>query len=169
MRVSAVGAGTLTFADTDVATLDFTIDGMSGSKTISRQMVAKNGTGAAMDYTGVWWSPDESGWSIALMQQTGTIFITWYAFDADGKPVWYEAPNCLVVGSGCSADLFQVSGGSPLTAAWNGSNKVTSKVGWVSFAFSDPNNGTMSYSLNGVAGARSITCWRVCDQQQRVR
>jgi hypothetical protein len=45
-------------------------------------------------------------------------------------------------------DLYQITGGSELTAA-NGSNMVVTKVGKVNFAFRC-NNGSMSYSINGV-------------------
>jgi hypothetical protein len=62
-----------------------------------------------------------------------------------------------VSGNGCSGDLYQVTGGSALTAAWNGLNIVVTKVGAATFAFTAANNGSMSYSINGVTGNRVIT------------
>lgn len=155
--VRKVGTGTLKFADADNGRFDFTINGANGSKFITRRIFATDGTRATVDYTDLWWNPDESGWSIALTHQFGAIFATWYAYDASGKATWYVASNCVVAGSGCSGDLYQVTGGSPLTANWNGSSKVTTKVGSVTFTFSDANNGLMSYTLNDVTGTSTIT------------
>jgi hypothetical protein len=68
------------------------------------------------------------------------------------------ASGCPVSGNACTDEnLYQVTGGSALTAAWNGSSIVFTKVGAVTFAFTDANNGSMSYSINGVTGNRVIT------------
>jgi len=155
---SNVGTGTLTFANADNGTFDFRINNVIGSKSIARGIFVAGGTQAAVDYNDLWWNPNESGWGVALTHQSGTIFATWYAYDASGKAVWYVSSGCTVAGSSCSnSALYQVTGGSPLTAAWNGSNKVTSNVGTVTFTFSDANNGLMSYTLNGVPVTRAIT------------
>jgi len=71
------------------------------------------------------------------------------------------ASNCPLTsatsGNGCTGDLYQVSGGSPLTVTWTGANRVVTKVGSVTFTFSDANTGLMSYTVNGVAATRAIT------------
>jgi YVTN family beta-propeller protein len=155
--VSSVGSGTLTFADANTATFSFTINGVAGSKSIVRQEFATGATQPVENYIDLWWNPDESGWGVALTQQYGMIFAAWYGYDSTGNAVWYVASSCPVAGSGCTGDLYQVTGGSPLTGTWNGANKVTAKVGTVTFTFTDASNGTMSYSINGVAGSRNIT------------
>ena len=127
-----------------------------------RQPFANGTPQFAVDYGDLWWNANEPGWGVSLTQDHGQLFAAWYVYDASGKAVWYVASDCQLSangssGNGCSGDLYQVSGGSPLTASWNGANKVTTRVGSVTFAFSDANNGTLSYTLNGVAGSRSIT------------
>lgn len=155
--VTPVGSGTLTFSDGNNGVFNFTIDGVSGSKVITQQIFAIGTSAPAIDYTDLWWNPNESGWGVALTQEYGMIFAAWYAYDAAGKAIWYVASSCPVSGNGCSGDLYQVNGGSAITAAWNGANKVVTQVGSVNFAFTDSNNGTMTYTINGVAGSRAIT------------
>ncbi len=155
--VSSVGTGTLTFADADNGTLNFILNGAAGSRAVSRQVFATGSAAPAVDYTDLWWNANESGWGLALTQQFGTIFATWYTYDAAGKSIWCVASNCVVAGSGCSGEVYQVSGGTPLTAAWNGAGKTVAAVGTVTFAFTDAGNGSMTYSINGVTGNRLIT------------
>lgn len=157
LKVTSVGTGTLTFAGADSATFGFTINGVAGSKTISRQVFAAGITTPAVSYTDLWWNANESGWGVALTQQFSTIFATWYAYDAAGNAVWYVASNCALTGSGCTGDLYQVTGGTSLTSVWNGANKAVTKVGTITFVFTDAANGTMSYNINGETGSKIIT------------
>jgi hypothetical protein len=155
--VTKVGTGTLAFADVNSATFNYVLNGVAGSRNIVRQVFASGASAPAVDYTALWWNADESGWGVALTQQYGTIFATWYTYDASGNPVWYVASNCVVIGSGCSGDLFQVTGGTPPTAIWNGAGKQTAKIGSISFTFSGSAAGTMSYTVNGASGSKSIS------------
>jgi hypothetical protein len=150
-----VGTGTLTFADANNGTLNVTINGAFSSKSITRTIFAAGATLPAVDYTDLWWKPNES-WGVSLTQEFGIIVAVWFAYDANGKPIWYVASNCPVSGNGCTGDLYQVTGGSALTAAWNGLSIVVTKVGAVTFAFTAANNGSMSYAINGVTANRVI-------------
>lgn len=155
--VTKVGSGTLAFTDDDSGTFSYTLNGVSGTKNIARQIFATGSTQPAQDYTALWWNANESGWGVTLTQQYGMIFVVMYAYDAAGKPVWYVASSCPLSGTTCSGDLYRVDGGSAPTAAWNGGNKATTKVGSISFAFADGNNATMNYVINGVSASKAIT------------
>ncbi len=156
--VTKAGEGTLTFSDANNGTLAFSLNGVVGSKTISRQVFETGATPPAIDYSDLWWNPNESGWGVAITQQYGMIFAAWYTYDAARKPVWYVASSCPVTGSGCVGDLYQVTGGSSPNTAWNGASKVTTKVvGTVSFTFADSGTGTMSYTINGANGSKTIS------------
>jgi hypothetical protein len=155
--VSSAGTGTLTFTDLNNGTFSYILNSISGSKAITRQLFGPVTTPPIVDYTDLWWNPNESGWGVALSQQFSMIFAAWFTYDATGKAIWYVASSCPVVGSGCTGDLYQVTGGTAVTSVWDGSNKVVTKVGSVNFAFTDASNGTMNYSINGVAGNRVIT------------
>lgn len=154
--VTKAGDGTLTFSDNNTGTFSYSVNGASGMKSITRQNFATGSAVPAIDYSGLWWNANESGWGVALTQQYGVIFATMYVYDAAGKPVWYVASNCAVSGAGCSGDLYEVTGGSAPTVTWNGANKAVTKVGTVSFAFTDGSNGTMTYLINGAAATKTI-------------
>lgn len=155
--VSKAGAGKFSFSDANHASLSFTIDGIAGTKNITQQWFGAVRAAPAIDYTDLWWNPDESGWGVALTQQYDIIFAAWYTYNAVGQAVWYVASNCAVSGNACSGDVYEASGGSMLTSIWNGSHKLVKQVGNVTFTFSDAGNGSMSYTLNGIGGSRSIT------------
>jgi len=153
---SSAGSGTLTFADANTGTFIYTINDLPGSKSVSRLVFATGTTPPAVDYTDLWWNQNESGWGVALTQQYGIASAAWYSYDSTGKAVWYVG-TCTVSGSGCTtSDLYQFTGGAPLTSVWHGTNPST-KVGTISFAFTDASNGTMSYTINGVARSRVIS------------
>ena len=154
--LTKVGTGTLAFANTSAGTFNFNINNIAGSKAITQQIFAGGTTPPSVDYTDLWWNPSESGWGISLTQQFGTIFAAWYTYDASGNPIWYAATNCPVTATGCTAPLYRFTGGAPLTSPWRGVNPPI-LVGNVTFAFTDPANGAMSYTINGVTANRVIT------------
>ena len=154
--LSTAGRGTLTFSDNNHGKFDFTLNGVTGSKAIERQLFSSGTAAQALDYTDLWWNKNESGWGVALTQDMGMIFATWYAYDASGNPVWYVASSCRMSGSGCTGDVYKVTGGEALTAPWNGINPAAT-VGTVTFAFSDGSTGTMSYTIDGVSGSKAIS------------
>ncbi len=154
--LTKVGTGTLMFADSSAGTFNFTIDNVSGSKAITRQVFATGSSAPSVDYTDLWWNKNESGWGISLTQQFGIIFAAWYAYDAAGMPVWYVATNCPVSSTGCTGALYRVTGGAPLTSAWKAINPPTA-VGDVTFEFTDAASGTMRYTIDGIESSRVIT------------
>lgn len=112
--------------------------------------------------SGLWWNQNESGWGVNLIQQYDVIFVTMFTYDGAGNPTWYVASDCAVTGGGCQGYLYEVTGGSMPTEAWNGSNKVVTPVGTISLAFADKDNGTMNYTINSAPGSKAITrqVWR---------
>ena len=153
--VAKVGSGTLTFASTSAGSFDFTLNGVTAAKAITLQPLATGTTPPAVDYTDLWWNESESGWGVSLTQQFGIVFAAWYTYDSTGKPVWYVVSNCPVVASGCTGDLFQVTGGAPITAAWTGTNPPV-PAGSVTFTFASATAGTMRYTLGGTTLTRAI-------------
>ncbi len=112
-------------------------------------------TAAAL--TGLWWNPNESGWGITLTQQGPIIFAAWYTYDQAGTALWYVMSNCAISGNACTGDIYRVVGGTPLTNPWDGSGRVVTTVGTGTLTFSGKDNGTISYTINGVAGNKQIT------------
>jgi hypothetical protein len=155
--ITKVGTGILAFTNENTGVFNYSINGVAGSKSITRQMFATGSTPPSPDYSDLWWNQNESGWGVALSQQYGTIFAAMFGYDSIGNPIWYVASDCQVSTKGCAGELYQVTGGTRPTIAWVKTGLVVTKVGFVDFVFSDSKNGTMNFFINGVAGTKAIT------------
>src|SRR4029077_13993209 len=98
-----VGTLTVTFASASAATMAYTINGVSQSKSITPQTFAspvpscvfgsQSNLALATNYQDLWWAApggSESGWGINFTHQGDTIFATWFTYAA-GKPLWLIA------------------------------------------------------------------------------
>ncbi|CAN5286240.1 hypothetical protein BH11PSE11_BH11PSE11_07930 [soil metagenome] len=155
--VTRVGNGSIAFSGEDNAIFNYSVNGVDGVRSISRQVFATGSTRPLIDYSSLWWNAGESGWGVALTQEYGIIFAALYTYELSGKAIWYVASNCPVTGNGCSGELYEVTGGTAPSLPWNGSNKSVRSAGTVSFNFTDSGSGTMNYTINGVSAARAIT------------
>lgn len=140
------GTASLTFSDTNSATLAYTIGGVSGQKNITRQSF---GTGnAPLQVSDLWWGGStQNGWGINIAQQAGTLFSVWYTYGTDGKAQWYVMPGGTWNGSTYAGPFFATSGPQWLGVAFNPALVAVQQMGTMSFNFSDANNATMTYSF----------------------
>ncbi|CAN5173994.1 hypothetical protein BH11PSE11_BH11PSE11_36250 [soil metagenome] len=155
--VKTAGSGTISFSGNDAANFSYTLNNVTSSRAITRQVFATGTAAPLIDYSALWWNPDESGWGVALTQQYGMIFAALYTYDANGNAIWYVASSCPMTGNSCSGALYQVNGGTAPGVPWNGASKTVASVGTVSFLFTDGSLGTMTLSINGVNGTKAIT------------
>jgi len=153
-----VGTATLTFSDAQNGKLTYTVNGVAGSKTIQRQVFGTQGA-ALQGYGDLWWNPNESGWGVSITQHASTLFAVWYSYDASGRAVWYVMPGGTWNGLTYSGTLYRTSysGGSYFGSAFNPNGVGRTAVGTLSFNFFTPDYGTMTYTINGVTGSKTIT------------
>jgi hypothetical protein len=166
-----LGSATFTFAEDNAnATFAYTIDGVSQTKNITRQVFAtpvpKCAWGGninlalATNYQDIWWaSPagSESGWGINFNHQGDTIFATWFTFGRDGKPVWYVV-GAQQTASGTFAGKLYTGTGPPYNAVpYDPSLVVPTEVGSVTLTFTDGNNATFAYTVDGVTQSKLVT------------
>ena len=142
------GNVTLNFTSDASATLQYTINGIFGQKTIQRQTFG-SGT-APLLVSDMWWGGEsQNGWGINLVQQNGIVFAVWYTYGADGKTTWFVLPNGTWSGTTYSGAFYSTTG-----SAWLGANYVASQLavttaGNMSFNFANANSASMSYSFTG--------------------
>ena len=156
--VHAVNAGSLqvSFQNADNASMTYSgVGGQARTVAITRQPLASGAT-SGVNYTDIWWGgPSQSGWGLAITQQANTAFLAWYVYDGGGKPMWYVA-TCTLSGTTCAGDLLRTTG--PAFGATFSTSQVQSfPAGTVSVTFTDGNNATLSYTVNGVSGSKAIT------------
>ncbi|MBC8023896.1 MAG: hypothetical protein H7Y14_12295 [Burkholderiales bacterium] len=118
-------------------------------------------TTLAPSYQGLWLKTpfaSESGWGINFTHQGSVLFATWFTYDADGGGMWLVMSNGNQTAPGrFQGDLFRTTGPgfsaepfTPITAS-NYTN-----VGSLMVTFSDVNNGSMDYTVNGVTQTKPI-------------
>jgi hypothetical protein len=156
---ASVGTATITFASATAATLDYTINGVSGRKSISRQPFGTPDPTPVAPYGDLWWGGTaQNGWGVAISQQYRTLFSVWYTYDQAGRTLWYVIPG----GTWTSANTFTGTAYRTTGSAWvgqpyNAGALQATSVGTVTFTFHDRDNATMSYTVEGVTQAKPIT------------
>jgi hypothetical protein len=156
---ASVGRATLTFASPNTATLSYTINGQSGSKSITRQPFGAQDSTPVATYGDLWWGGTaQSGWGVAINQQYRTLFSVWYTYDNTGKTVWYVIPG----GSWTRANTFsgtayRVTSSPWLGAPYNPAAFNAQTVGNVTFTFTDINTAVMTYTVDGVTQTRNLS------------
>jgi hypothetical protein len=169
VRTAAVGTATLTFSDVGNATFAYSLQGVSQTKKITRQVFGTLPTCTfnlysdltkAYNYQDLWWAApagSEAGWGLNLTHQDDTIFAAWFTYDRDGAPLWMvmaadkSAPNTytgsLYTGTGppFSSVLFDPSKVNPVA------------VGTATLTFKDGNNAKFDYSIQFAGVPVTIT------------
>jgi hypothetical protein len=104
-----VGSLTLDFSSSAFANMSFDIGGVKRTVAIER-FVFTSGAAPAIDYSGVWWNPSESGNGVSITHLANTVFVAWYAFDTVGKATWYVLTCNTGGGNSCSETLYSANG-----------------------------------------------------------
>jgi len=115
---------------------------------------------ATVNYEGLWWaSPamSESGWGINLAHQSDTIFASWFTYDTTGKGWWLVMTAPKTAPNTYSGALYTTTGPAFNSVPFNPAQVTPAQVGNGTLTFSDANNGTFTYSVNGTQQAKAIT------------
>lgn len=169
-RVTATPVGTARFAFSDASngTFSYTVDGISGSRAIERQVFASpaptcsqaGAAGAMPNYQDLWWAPggNESGWGLNVTHQGDVLFITWFTYGPDGRGMWLVGSSVAKTGNASYAGTLYRTVGPPFSMeAWDPSRVATAAAGHASLVFSDADNGTFTYTLDGISQTKRIT------------
>ena len=164
-----VGVGTITFTDVSNGTFAYTVNGVSQTKTIARQVFGAlpdctfsplNNLVTATNYQDLWWnSPagSESGWGINLTHQGDTIFGTWFTYDQDGSPMWLAVTAKKGPAGVYSGDLMRTTGPAFNAVPFDPAAVQRTKVGDATLGFVDGNRGFFAYTVNGTQQTKVIT------------
>ncbi len=167
---TAVGSGTLTFTDANDASFAYTVNGVTQTKMLTREVFGASvpectfgGTlpaAQATNYQDLWWaSPagSESGWGVNLTHQGDVIFATWFTYDANGNPLWLSGPATKTGPGVYTGTLAQTTGPAFNAVPFDPTRVIETPVGTLTLTFSDGANGTFAYTVNGVSQAKAIT------------
>jgi hypothetical protein len=166
--VTRTPVGTMTIGVTNVngAAMTATVDGVTIAKPLAKQLfswpVPVCDTGAAPGsqpiYQDLWWNPAESGWGLNIAHQGNILFITWFTYDTNGLATWFVGPDLEKTGSTAYSGTLYRTSGPPMTASpWNPALVTRTPVGSATLTFSDGDNGTFAYTVNGNSAVKTIT------------
>jgi hypothetical protein len=126
----------------------------------------------SLDYTDMWWDPNESGWGLSIRQKVpagGTIdalFAVWYTYDprafdpaspggTGSVPLWFVMPGGTWTTPTNYQGTIYVTMGSPYGQAWNGASFSIQAVGTYRLQFTDAGHGVFTYDISSTAGLPS--------------
>jgi hypothetical protein len=170
------GTGTLTFTDANNALFSYTVNGITQTKTITRQLLGsaplpvctfggQPNLALATNYTALWWAApagSEAGWGINLTHQGDLIFATWFTFAHDHTPMWLVGTASKTApGVYTMTELARLTGppfsAVPFPPLGSPGGPTFAIVGSVMFTFADGNTATFNYTVDGVTQTKTIT------------
>jgi hypothetical protein len=115
---------------------------------------------ADFNVQGLWWASPagvESGWGINFAHQGDVVFATWFTYDSTGKAWWLSATLTRTGPNAYFGALVQTHGPAFNAVPFSPSQVTSATVGNVALGFADNNNGTFSYTVNGITQSKPIT------------
>jgi len=162
-----VGSVTLSFSDANNGSFTYTLNGITQTKPIIRQIFGNHvptcvsgGTPTPpFNFQDLWYrSPaeSESGWGVNITHQDDILFATWFTYGADGKGLWLVMPSGNKTATNTySGALFRTTG-APFNA-YDATKLAFTQVGSATFAFTDFSHGTFTYTVGNVTQSKPIT------------
>jgi hypothetical protein len=155
---AAVGTGTLTFTNANNAVFDYTLNGVTAKKNITRFIYGTPDAAPKITVKDIWWGGEaENGWGVAIAQQDRSLFAAWYTYDIDGKTTWFVMAGGTWQGTTFTGQLYTTTSSPWLGVPYNAAQFRTQSVGTLSFDFRDQDNAKMTYTVNGVTQTKSIS------------
>lgn len=155
----SLGKVSVDFSSASTATMNYTVSGSVGTKSISRLVFGGPKFTDGSNYTSQWWAGQaENGWGLSINQQFRTMFAVVYVYDAAGKPTWFTlSGEHAGDGSVVSNKIYAFNGSPLLGVPYDASRLVSREVGTAELKFGGDNNGTLTYTLNGVLVVKQIS------------
>ncbi|HEY4998766.1 MAG TPA: hypothetical protein VII36_06470, partial [Usitatibacter sp.] len=163
VAATTVGTMRLAFLNATTGTLTYTVNGVTVTKTITRQPfstqpVCTFTTGdrsVATNYQDLWWNPSEPGWGLNVTHHGDIVFATLFTYDASGQGTWFVLSNAIKNSAGTySGSLYATTGPAFNASPWTATTATS--VGTMTLAFTSGNAATLTYSVNGVQVTKSI-------------
>jgi len=167
IQATAVGTVTMSFTDTNNGMFNYTVNNVSQSKPIVRQVFSTlptctaGGTPSGNNFQDLWYrSPaeSESGWGVNITHQGEILFVTWFTYDAAGRGMWVVGPDVRrTTGNTFTGTLYRTTGPAFSAVPWNPAAVQITVVGTATFTFTSTNFGQFNYTVNNITQTKDIT------------
>ena len=156
-----VGNVSLNFTSLTDAVLDYTINGVSGRKNLTRQefgAVDATIIAIAGDHGDMWWGGlAQNGWGLAILQQYRSLFGVWFTYDESGAPTWFVMPAGFWSDSSTfEGHIYRTTGSPWLGRAYDAAALQVIDVGTFRMRFASE-GATFEYTIEGRSGSMALT------------
>jgi hypothetical protein len=110
---------------------------------------------------GLWYVPSESGWGLTAFQfapPNNVLFVTWYAYGANGQPMWYQIDGTWT-GSDINSGPVRRYTGPNWSTSFNAAQVSYTNVGTATLTFTSATSATLQYTVDGVS--RTVTLSKI--------
>lgn len=98
----------------------------------------------------------EAGWGINLAHQGDVIFATWFTYDTTGRAWWLTMTAEKTGPNTYAGKLHETHGPAFNSVSFNPSAVRAIEVGDGALTFTDTNNGTFRYTVNGITQTKTL-------------
>jgi len=114
------------------------------------------------DYTGMWWSPHESGWGLALHQgESNALFGAWFVYGSGGEPEWYTLQGGQWTSSTRWEGIVYRTTGPSFAGGFDPRLVVVQAAGTATLDFAqvagDEDRARFSYTVGAVSATKTVS------------
>ena len=158
---SSANTGTSGTADFSVepASADMVVELALGAltKQLSIHLEGPANSPAQAVHQDLWWAgAAENGWGLSIIEHRDVLFILIYAYDAQGRAVWYVISNGTWLGNAYTGAIYSPRG-TPFYVYDASRWAPGPALGSATFTFTDAGHATLDYTIGGVIGHKAIT------------
>lgn len=157
VNIAPVGSVRFDFANPNSGSMTYTVAGQTRTVAIVRQELPAGTVQPPVNFSDLWWNPNESGWGMAISHSYDVMFLAWFVYDGSGKPTWLVASNCAlnVTRDGCTGPLYRTTGPA-FGPTFDPQAVHVTPVGSVTLESYDANALTIRYTVDGVEGTKGV-------------
>ena len=165
VQQASVGSATFTFVDAASGRFDYTVNGVTQSKNISRLVfdparvpVCTSGGTGTPNLQDLWIPPDpsEQAWGVNVVHQGDILFATWFTYEADNRGQWYVMSGLTRQSDGrYTGGVQRTTGPAFSSQPFNAALVNRIDVGTATFDFS-ASPATFTYTVGAVTQTRAI-------------
>jgi alpha-tubulin suppressor-like RCC1 family protein/Tol biopolymer transport system component len=166
--VTPVGALTLRYSGEDELAFDYSVDGISQSKTLrrfpfgARTFACSTSTtqsrADAANYTDLWTGAGtDAGWGLTLFHVDDLLVAIWYTYDTDGEAVFFLLTTTRQPDGSFSGEVFRQQDGTPFSAIDEAAPSPGADIiGSASLRFIDGETADFRYQIGAVDQTQRI-------------
>jgi len=140
--------------------VSLTVTDSSGLRATTRTALDVSAPPGGLNVQGLWWNApagSEAGWGINFAHQGDVIFATWFTYDASGRAWWLSMTAERSGTNTYAGTLYRTTGPAYSAVPFDPAQVQRIPVGGGTLTFSDSNNGSFAYVVNGIPQTKSIT------------